>query len=350
MVAKLSIGNRDIGPAQSCFIIAEAGVNHNGDIRKAKKLIAVAAASHADAVKFQTFSAEKIAIRNAPKADYQEKNTPVHETQFQMLKKLELSEEQFEELSEYARKKKILFLSTPFDGESVEILERIGIPAFKVSSGELTNFPLLKIIASKGKPVIISTGMATMDEVRAAVDFLRENGVCDLALLHCTSNYPAAVEDVNLRAMTTLADAFDVPVGYSDHTQGILIPLLAVAHGACIIEKHFTLDKNLPGPDHQASLEPDEFKEMVEKIRMVEMAIGNGEKKPTKSEEGMRRIARKSIVSVKRIQKGAKITAEMLDCRRPGSGLSPQHLPEIIGKNARQTIPAETLITRDMIE
>lgn len=350
MVSKISIGNRDIGPDQPCFIIAEAGVNHNGDIRMAKKMIDVAAASSADAVKFQTFIAEKIAIKCAPKANYQRKNTPRDETQYQMLKKMELSEEQFGELFDYARKKRILFLSTPFDRESVDILEKIEIQAYKISSGELTNFPLLKIIASKRKPVIVSTGMATFDEVQAAVVFLRKNGIADLALLHCTSNYPTLIPDVNLRAMNTLSSSFDVPVGYSDHTIGIFVPLLAVAHGACIIEKHFTLDKKLHGPDHQASLEPDELREMVKKIRLVELALGDGEKKPTKSEEVMRTIARKSLVAVKKITKGTKITQEMIGSKRPGSGLSPQCLPEIVNKTAKRTISADTLITWDMIE
>lgn len=316
----------------------------------AKKMIAVAADSHADAIKFQTFNAEKIAIKCAPKADYQQQNTSRDETQYQMLKKLELSEAQFRDLSTYAHKKRILFLSTPFDTDSVDILERIEIPAYKISSGELTNFPLLKIIASKKKPVIVSTGMATIDEVRKAVEFLRKYGVADLALLHCTSNYPTSIADVNLRAMKTLAHSFDVPIGYSDHTTGIFVPLLAVAHGACIIEKHFTLNKKLPGPDQQASLEPEELKEMVEKIRSVELALGDGVKKPTKSEKVMRTIARKSLVAIKKITKGTKITPEMIACKRPGTGLSPQFLPDIENKTAKRTIPVDTLITWDMIE
>ncbi len=316
----------------------------------AKKMIAIAAASHADAVKFQTFCTERIALRSAPKADYQHRNSSMDETQYLMLKKLELTEAQFGELSDYARKKKILFLSTPFDTGSVEILEKIGIPAYKISSGELTNFPLLKIIASKKKPVIVSTGMADLGEVREAVTFLKKCGVKDLALLHCTSEYPASINEVNLRAMDTLRYSFDVPIGYSDHTTGIFVPLLAVAHGACIIEKHFTLDKNLPGPDHQASLDPDELKEMIQKIRLTERALGTGEKKPTKSEEIMRMVSRKSLVAVKKITKGTKITPDMIDCKRPGSGLSPQHLPEIINATAKRTIPVDSLITLDMIE
>jgi len=350
MISEISVENRKIGPDHPCFVIAEAGVNHNGNLRLAKRLINTAARAGADAVKFQTFSTEKIILRNAPKADYQTRNATHDETQFQMLKKLELTEAQFGELSDYSRRKKILFLSTPFDNESVEILENLKIPAYKISSGELTNFPLLNMIASKKKPVIVSTGMATLDEVGEAVSFFRKKKVRDLALLHCTSNYPAAIDDANLRAIDTLYRSFNLPVGYSDHTLGIFVPLLAVARGACIIEKHFTVDKNLPGPDHQASLDPGELKEMVLKIRMVERALGSGEKKPTKSEEAMRTIARKSLVAVKRIRKGTTITADMIECKRPGSGISPRHLPEIINSITKRTIPEDTLITWDMIE
>jgi len=350
MVSEISVENRKIGWDHPCFVIAEAGVNHNGNLHLAKKLINAAASAGADAVKFQTFSADKIILRGAPKADYQNRNTTENETQFQMLKKLELTEAQFKVLSDHSRRKKILFLSTPFDSESVEILENLKIPAYKISSGELTNFPLLRIIASKKKPVIVSTGMATLDEVAETVSYLKKKRVKDLAILHCTSDYPASIDDVNLRVIDTLYRSFNLPVGYSDHTIGIFVPLLAVARGACIIEKHITLDKNLPGPDHQASLDPEELKDMVLKIRMVERALGSGEKKPTKSEETMRKIARKSLVAAKKIGKGTTITADMIECKRPGSGISPRHLPEIISTIAKRTIPEDTLITWDMIE
>ena len=331
------------------FIIAEAGVNHNGDIKLAKKLINVAKDAGADAVKFQTFKVEDVVTQNAEKAEYQKETTGAEESQFEMIKKLELTESDFKELADYAKKAGILFLSSPFDKESVDLLDELDVPAFKVASGEITNLPLLRYIAKKGKPIILSTGMSTLGEIEEALDVIRSEEVEDIILLHCVSNYPARVEDVNLRAMGTLKQAFKLPVGFSDHTLGITAPIAAVALGACVIEKHFTLDRNLPGPDHKASLEPDELKEMVKAIREVEKALGNGIKKPTKEEEKIKKVARRSIVAKVDISKGAIITEEMLDVKRPGTGIEPKYLKFIIGRKAKEDIKKDIIISLKMI-
>ena len=265
---KLKIGDKLIGEEEPCFIIAEAGVNHNGSVELAKKLIDAAKDAGADAVKFQTFKAESVVVKDAQKAEYQ-KETTGEGSQYEMIKKLELTEEDFRELADYAKEKDIMFLSSPFDKESVDLLNELDVPAFKVGSGEITNLPLLRYIAKKEKPIILSTGMSTLGEIEEALDVIRSEGVEDIILLHCVSNYPARIEDVNLRALGTLKQAFKLPVGFSDHTLGITAPIAAVALGACVIEKHFTLDRNLPGPDHKASLEPEELKEMAKAIREV---------------------------------------------------------------------------------
>lgn len=343
------IGNRAIGESNPCFIIAEAGVNHNGKLNLAKKLVDVAKNANADAVKFQTFKTEEIMVRTAPKAEYQ-KETTGKGTQYDLIKKLELSEKDFKEIANYADKKHIIFLSTPFDEKSADLLEKLNVPAFKIGSGDLTNLPLLEHIAKKDKPMIISTGMSTLDEVRDAVNTVKNAGNSQLILLHCTSNYPAKIGDCNLRAMQTLEKEFGVPVGYSDHTLGIAVPIAAVAMGACIIEKHFTLNKNLPGPDHRASLEPNELKEMVKEIRAIEKALGNGKKKPTKSEIEIQKVVRKSIVANVDIAKGSIITGKMLAIKRPGTGLAPKYINQIVGKIARKDIKKEILISWDIIE
>jgi len=345
---KIVVGNRHIGEDEPCFIIAEAGVNHNGSVKSTKKLIDVAKDAEADAVKFQTFKAENVVIKNAEKAEYQK--TAKEESQYEMIKKLELTNEDFKELSDYTQKKGILFLSSPFDKESVDLLYELDVPAFKVGSGEITNFPLLKHIAKKEKPIILSTGMATLGEVEEALNVTRNGGVEDVILLHCVSNYPARIEDVNLRAMETLKHAFKLPVGFSDHSLGITVPIAAVALGACVIEKHFTLDRNLPGPDHKASLEPDELKEMVKAIRDVEKALGNGIKKPTKEEDKIKKIARRSIVAKIDIPKGTIIAEDMLDVKRPGTGIEPKYIDMIVGKKAKIDIKKEDLITWGVIE
>ena len=330
------------------FIIAEAGVNHNGSIASAKQLIDVAAEAGADAVKFQTFIAEEVVSTDAPKAEYQKQTTDASESQFDMIKKLELSKEDHQELMDYAKHKNILFLSTPFDEKSVDLLVELGVPLIKISSGEITNHPFLKYIAKKGLPIILSTGMSTLDEVAEAVSVIKNAGCKDLTLLHCTSNYPARMEDCNLLAMKTMADAFDVPVGYSDHTPGIYVPLAAAAMGACVIEKHFTLDKSLPGPDHMASLEPDELEEMVRGIRLVEKARGSSIKAPVESEFEVRDIARRSIVAKVDIPAGTVITENMLAFKRPGTGVAPKDVSTILGKKTRLFIKKDELILKSV--
>ena len=300
--------------------------------------------SGVDAVKFQTFHAGKVVTCNAEKAGYQKNTTPSDESQHEMLKKLELSDDIFRELSAYAKKKKILFLSTPFDNESVDLLDQIGVPAYKIPSGEITNFPLLKKIAEKKKTIFLSTGMATLGEVEDAFLYLKKCGAEDIVLLHCTTNYPASIHSVNLRAMETLRCAFQVPVGYSDHTEGITIPIAAVAIGACVIEKHFTTDRTLPGPDHKASLEPHELQAMVNVIRDVEMARGNGLKVPTLEEEKNKCVIRKSLVAAKDILKGEIFIEEMIDVKRPGSGIEPKYYSKILGSKSLRSISKDELI------
>ncbi|HJH25394.1 MAG TPA: N-acetylneuraminate synthase [Methanophagales archaeon] len=346
---KVKIGNKLIDEGEPCFIIAEAGVNHNGDIELAKKLIDAAKDAGADAVKFQTFKAENVVVEDAQKAEYQ-KETTGEGSQYGMLKKLELTEEDFSELVDYAKEKDILFLSSPFDKESVDLLYELDVPVFKVGSGEITNFPLLRYIAKKEKPVILSTGMATLGEVEEALNVIRSEGVEDVILLHCVSNYPAKIEDVNLRAMETLKQAFQIPVGFSDHTLGITMPIAAVALGACVIEKHFTLDRNLLGPDHKASLEPDELKEMVKTIRDVEKALGDWIKRPTTNEEEIKKIARRSVFAKIDISEGTVITEDMLDVKRPGTGIEPKYFDFIVGMRAKKDIKKSDIVLWKMIE
>lgn len=317
---------------EKVLIIAEAGVNHNGDIQLAKQLVDVAVESKADAVKFQTFISEKCIVKGANKAKYQEETTGNDEDQLEMVKKLELPYEAFIELKEYCGKKHIIFMSTPFDLESADFLNRIELEIFKIPSGEITNYPLLKKVGQFQKRVIMSTGMSSIDEIRSAITVLNGEGTTDISLLHCNTQYPTPIEDVNLRAMLTLKKEFGVSVGYSDHTKGIEVPIAAVAMGAEIIEKHFTLDKNLPGPDHKASLEPNELACMIDGIRNIEKALGSYEKKVTDSEWENIAIARKSIVALKTIKKGEIFTEENLTVKRPGTGISPMRWNEILGK------------------
>jgi len=343
------IANKLIGRDQPCFIIAEAGVNHNGDINLAKQLINAAVEAGADAVKFQTFHADNVVTRDAEKAEYQKSTTSSDESQYDMIKKLELPDDAFRELSDYANDKGIIFLSTPFDEESVDLLDDIGVPAFKIPSGEITNFPLLKKIAEKHRPIILSTGMATLGEVEEAFLYLKEMGSKDVILLHCTTSYPAPFDSVNLRAMNTLRCAFKVPVGYSDHTEGITIPIAAVAMGARVIEKHFTIDRTLQGPDHQASIEPHELMAMVKGIRDVERALGDGMKKPTPEEEVIKKIARKSIVAKYDIKKGERLTEDILTIKRPGTGIEPKFLNYIIGKRVNTEIKQDEPLYLDQL-
>lgn len=326
-----------------CFIIAEAGVNHNGDIEIAKKLIDASKEAGVDAVKFQTFKAENLVTKDAPKANYQV-DTTGSGTQYEMLKKLELSFEEHIILKKYAEEKGLIFISTPFDFESVDLLEKLNIDLYKISSGDLTNIPLLKYIAKLNKPMIVSTGMANLAEVEFAVNAIKEEGNDKIVLLHCTSNYPTNFEDVNLKAMLTLKDAFKLPVGYSDHTLGIEVPIAAATMGAVVIEKHFTLDKHMEGPDHRASLNPQELKDMVNSIRNIEKAMGDGIKRCNKNEEKSRYVSRKSIVAKRRIVKGEIITIDMLYFKRPEKGLSPNMLEYILGKEATVDIEEDEFI------
>ena len=337
-----------IGKGVPCFIIAEAGVNHNGDPDTAKKLVEAAVDAGADAVKFQTFQADKVVSFKAPKAEYQLQATDTGESQFEMLRKLELSREVHYELQSYCSERNIMFLSTPFDEESVDFLDSLGIPIFKVGSGEITNFPLLQHIAEKNKPVILSTGMSSLVEVGQAVQQFRRVGNEQIILLHCISNYPANPGDANLNAMATMRTAIKAPVGYSDHTPGIEVAIAAAALGACVIEKHFTLDRLMEGPDHKASLEPDELKTLVLGIRMVESALGNGIKEPAASEENTRAIARRSLIAAKDIQIGQQLTSEDVDIKRPGTGLPPWMRQYLVGLKANELIPAGTILSMEM--
>ena len=318
------------------FIIAEAGVNHNGSIELAKRLIDKAAEAGADAVKFQSFKAENLVTKTAKKAEYQETTTGKAENQFQMIKKLELDYEKHGELMNYCQEKGIMFLSSPFDLESIDLLHKLELEIFKIPSGEITNLPYLRKIGKLKKKVILSTGMSTLGDIEQALDILRENGTDDITVLHCNTEYPTPMKDVNLNAMNTIRDAFKVEVGYSDHTLGIEIPIAAVALGATIIEKHFTLDKTMEGPDHRASLEPNELKAMVTAIRNIENAMGDGVKELTESESKNIKIARKSIVASKNIKKGEIFTEENLGIKRPGDGISPMSWDQVIGKIAKQ--------------
>ncbi len=318
------------------FIIAEAGVNHNGSFELAKKLIDKAVWAGVDCIKFQTFNSKNLVSAQAQKAEYQKKTTDSNESQLDMLKKLELSHEQFKELQAYCNQKGIMFLSTPFDLESIDFLAELGVKNWKIPSGEITNYPFLRAIAKRKESVIMSTGMCTLDEVRDAVNVLNEFGTTDITLLHCTTEYPAPYDSVNLNAMLTLKKEFGYNVGYSDHTNGIEIPVAAVAMGATIIEKHFTLDKTMEGPDHKASLEPDELKQMVQSIRNVEAALGDGTKQPSEAEKKNIAIARKSIVAKKHIKKGETLSEENLTAKRPGNGISPMKWNAVLGKIANR--------------
>ena len=338
------IAGRAVGPGAPVLVIAEAGVNHNGDLVLARKLIAAAAAAGADAVKFQTFRADHVAAITAPLAAYQQANIGAASSQLELLRRLELSQAAHEELQATAREHDLLFLSTPFDASSVDLLDSLDVPAFKVPSGEVTNWPLLQHVASKGKPVILSTGMSDLEEVAAAVDVLRRAGCTELILLHCVSNYPANPSDVNLRAMAAIRNRCGVPVGYSDHTPGVEVSLAAVALGACVIEKHLTLDRELPGPDHRASLEPGELRTLVAGIRTVERALGNGEKRPAASELPTREVVRRSLVAAKPLPAGVLLETSMLRSLRPGGGIPPSELTSVVGRRLTRDVPeGETL-------
>lgn len=327
------------------FILVEAGVNHNGSLKIAKQMVDIAKKVGADAIKFQTFKAEKLVSKFAEKAEYQKSNTGIIESQLEMIKKLELSFKEFKELKNYCEKIGILFLSTPFDFESIDFLNELGMEIWKIPSGEITNLPYLRKVAKIGKKIIISTGMCEFFEIEEAIAVLQESGATDISILHCNTEYPTPMKDVNLKAMLTLKEKFNMKIGYSDHTLGIEVPIAAVALGASIIEKHFTLDKTMIGPDHIASLNPIELEEMIKKIRNIELALGVKEKFVTESEIKNKAIARKSIVAKKNIKKGEILTIENLTVKRPGNGISPMKWDSIIGKVAIKDFEEDELIS-----
>lgn len=326
------------------YIIAEAGVNHNGSLDIAKKLVDEAKKSGADCIKFQTFIAENIISKNAKQAKYQTKNIGKEQSQLEMIKKLELSFEDFKQLNNYCIEKNIDFLSTAFDLESIDFLESLGMNTWKIPSGEITNLPYLIKIAKLKKKVILSTGMSTMQEIEDAVNIFKEYGTTDITILHCTTQYPTLFEDVNLNAMLSIKEKFGYDVGYSDHTKGIEVPIAAVALGATVIEKHFTLDNNMIGPDHKASLQPDELKKMVESIRNIELSLGDGRKVVANSEKENISIARKSIVAKKSIRKGQLLSEENITVKRPGDGISPMKWFDILGTVAIRDFEEDELI------
>lgn len=320
------------------FVVAEAGVNHNGRLDLAKKMVDIAKDAGADAVKFQTFKAERVISRFAPKAEYQKTTTDKDESQLEMARGLELDIKAHKELINYCKKKGIFFLSSPFDLESIDLLNKLGLPMLKIPSGEITNLPFLRKLGTLRKKIILSTGMSDLEEIKNALDVLVNCGTDkkDITVLHCNTEYPTPYEDVNLLAMLSIKEAFDVEVGYSDHTLGIEVAIAAAALGATMVEKHFTLDKNMRGPDHKASLDPAELKMMVNAIRNIEIALGDGIKKPSPSELKNRPIARKSIVALRDIKKGEVFTVENITVKRPGKGISPTDWEKVIGKIAKR--------------
>ncbi len=341
---RIEIAGRAVGTGAPVFVVAEAGVNHNGDLDLALRLVDIAAEAGADAVKFQTFSADSLVTGGARKAEYQQETTGAGESQRVMLRRLELGADAHARLQSRAAVRGLLFFSTPFDEGSADLLDALEVPLFKVPSGEVTNLPLLRHLAAKKRPIILSTGMATLAEVADAVATIRAAGDPPLAILHCLSAYPAPPNDVNLRAMDTLRAQFGCPIGFSDHTLGTEIALAAVARGAAIIEKHVTSDKALPGPDHRASLEPRELTEMIRAIRRVESSLGDGEKRPMPSELDTRDVARRSLVAARPIGRGERLDRAMLSIKRPGTGIPPAQLERALGRAARRDLAADEVI------
>ena len=346
MIRPVQIATRLVGPGQPCFIIAEAGVNHNGDVNLAHRLIDVAVEAGADAIKFQSFVTEELVTQEATKAGYQVETTGEAGRQYEMLKALEFSAAQHAELKAHCDEGGILYLCTPYEKTSIDMLDQMDIAAFKVASTDTTNIPFLRYMASKGRPVILSTGMSTLAEVEQAVETLRAEGLDGkIVVLHCTSEYPAPVSEVNLRAISTMQQAFACPVGFSDHTPGLGASPWAVAVGACVIEKHFTLDRNMVGPDHRASLKPDELAALVQTARNVEAALGDGIKRPMPSELPNKPRMRKSLVASRHIRAGETIQSDDIACKRPGVGLAPAWFDRVIGKRAAKDIPADDFLT-----
>jgi N,N'-diacetyllegionaminate synthase len=349
-VSFVKIAGHTVGDGARCFVIAEIGVNHNGDVELARRLVDAAAAAGADAVKLQTFRADEVVAADAPKAVYQLATTDGAESQLQMLRRLELDHDAHLELKERAEALGLVFLSTPFDAGSIDLLDRIGVAAFKVSSPDLTNFLLLDAIAERRRPVLLSTGLASFEEVEAGLARLTARGVDEIVVLHCTSEYPAPVDEVNLRAIPALAEALGRPVGYSDHTEGIDVSIAAVALGACVLEKHFTLDRSLPGPDQRASIEPAAFAELVASARRVGQALGAGVKQPSASEARNAETVRRSLAAARDLPAGTVLEASMLSALRPGTGISPARIDQVVGRRLAHDVEAHSLLSLADIE
>lgn len=349
MVKNIRIEKKIIGDNQPTFIIAEAGVNHNGKLELAKNLVDIAVQAGADAVKFQTFKSEGVTTSTVDSADYVKKNLNENVKQLEILKKLELSYSDFKKLRNYCDKKNIIFLSTPHSYDAIDFLEKL-VPAYKFGSGDITNIPAIKYAAMKKKPIILGTGMSNISEIKRAIKAIKSTGNNQIIALHCTTDYPTSLEDVNLKAMLTMKKELNCLIGYSDHTIGTTVAIAAVALGANVIEKHFTIDKKMKGPDHRASANPEELKEMISRIRETEKILGNSIKKPTKSEKKNMNIIRKSIVAKKDIRKGVKITRDMIIIKRPGTGLEPSKIEEILGKKTRKYIKKDEFFTKKMVE
>ena len=350
MAKTIKIQGKGVDGGQPVFVIAEAGVNHNGNLDLALKLVDAAADAGADAIKFQTWRAEQLVTKAGTMAEYQKRNTGKDESQFDMLKKLELKEEWYSKLFARAKEKGIILLSTPHGGfEAIDFMEQYNFPAFKIASGDITNLPFLEYAARKGKPMLVSTGMSTMEEIKEAIDTIKNAGNDQILVFHCTTDYPLTPENINLKAMQTLMKELDVLVGYSDHTIGDQAAIMVVTLGACMIEKHFTLDRTMQGPDHIASTEPKEFKEMVMKLKKIPLIMGSGIKKPLAPELQYISVARKSIVANCDIRKGEKFTMENLAIKRPGTGIHPREFKNILGKIATRDISQDTLLDLEMI-
>lgn len=348
-INNIKIGSKSIGPNQPVFIIAEAGVNHNHRLDLALKLVDAATDAGADAVKFQTFKADQVVTEVGVMADYQKKNIGKTESQLDMLRKLEFSESWYPKVIAHCKKRGIIFLSTPHGSfDSIDLLQKLGVPAFKFGSGDLTTLPILEYTAKFNKPIILGTGMATMAEVKESIKVIKKAGNSQIVMLHCTTNYPTPLEQVNLRAMETMIKELDVLVGYSDHTIGSQVPVMAVALGACVIEKHLTLDNKMPGPDHKASANPEVFKKMVDEIRLVEKIMGSSVKKPLPEEVTLQAIVRRSVVVTKNIEKGERFSRKNIDLKRPGTGLPARYFAKVLGKKAKNNIKKDTLLTRKL--
>jgi len=347
----IQIDGKIIGTKAPVFLIAEVGVNHNGDLTIAKKLIDIAVEANVDAIKFQTFITEKLILKYAPKVEYQKDSSKDDEHFYDMVKKYELSKEEFKNLKKYCSNRGLLFLSTPFDEISVEWLEELNVPAYKIGSGDMNNFPLLDLICSKGKPILLSTGMATLNEVKESVNFIKLKGIEDIILFQCTTNYPASYEEINLNVIDTYRREFpNMIIGFSDHSIGTEASIGAVAKGVKVIEKHFTLDKNMKGPDHKASMNPEELIKWVKVIRKIEVILGSYEKTPSKNELEIAKIARKSIVSLNDLEIGDFVKPEDISIKRPGYGISPKEYKNIIGRKVKNKIPKDTIIRWEDLE